>query len=179
MIEIYNIFFQIFILLLFFLFPLNPIIISSNQLKKLNLFDVYIINTIFYLLLFLFFSLINVNFKIYYFILVINFLLFIFNFKKFKKFLIDEDKFKYLFFIFCFFVLSIKFTVDPKLSWDGIAHWFLKSQNFFQGENYENISNLAFSYYPHLGSYIWSVFWKINPSNLEYLGRFFFLFSIF
>ena len=64
---------------------------------------------------------------------------------------------------------------DPTLSWDGIEHWFWKALNYNQSGSYENLKNMPLAYYPHLGSYIWGFFWSINPINLEYLGRFFYI----
>ena len=65
---------------------------------------------------------------------------------------------------------------DPKLTWDGIAHWYWKAMNYNQLGSFENLKNMPMAYYPHLGSYIWGFFWSINPINNEYYGRLFFIF---
>jgi hypothetical protein len=65
---------------------------------------------------------------------------------------------------------------DPILSWDGIGHWYYKALNYHQGGTYENLKNLPIAYYPHLGGYIWSFFWANSLLNLEYFGRFFYIF---
>ena len=31
---------------------------------------------------------------------------------------------------------------------------------FLQGGSYEDIANVPFSYYPHLGTYLWGYFWS-------------------
>lgn len=62
------------------------------------------------------------------------------------------------------------------LNWDGVAHWFLKARNFYQGGEYKDLYSLPYNYYPHLGPYVWSYFWKNSFLDLEYFGRFFFIF---
>jgi len=41
---------------------------------------------------------------------------------------------------------------------------------------FENLSTLPKYEYPHLGSFIWALFWKAVPIANEYFGRLFFLF---
>jgi len=65
---------------------------------------------------------------------------------------------------------------EPLLSWDGIAHWYYKALNYHQDGSYEDLRNLPFAYYPHLGGYLWNFFWTNSPLNLEYQGRFFYIF---
>jgi hypothetical protein len=62
------------------------------------------------------------------------------------------------------------------LTWDGAAHWLYKTQNFYQGNEFKNLVNLPMNYYPHLGSYVWAFFWKNSFLQLEYFGRFFYIF---
>jgi hypothetical protein len=62
------------------------------------------------------------------------------------------------------------------MNYDGVDHWFYKVQNFYQGGSVNNLNNLSFSHYPHLGSYIWAFFWKNSFLNYEYFGRFFYIF---
>jgi hypothetical protein len=66
-----------------------------------------------------------------------------------------------------FFAISNNF----KLQWDAIAHWFWKTQNFYQNGNLNELSNLPYPFYPHLGTYLWANFWKLSLLNHEYLGR--------
>ena len=60
---------------------------------------------------------------------------------------------------------------------------FIKSLNFFQDQEFENLKNFPISDYPHLGTYIWSFFWKFPLNSFEYLGRityaFIYVLSIF
>jgi hypothetical protein len=65
---------------------------------------------------------------------------------------------------------------EPILSWDGIAHWYFKALNYHQGGSYEDLKNLPLAYYPHLGGYLWNFFWTNSTLNLEYQGRFFYIF---
>jgi hypothetical protein len=51
-----------------------------------------------------------------------------------------------------------------------------KVQNYYQGGHYKNLFNVPFNHYPHLGSYIWAFFWKNSFLQLEYFGRFFYVF---
>jgi hypothetical protein len=80
--------------------------------------------------------------------------------------------YKILFPIIC---LSIFFEIayNAKLEWDGLAHWFWKVNNFYQNQDISNIKNLPLSQYPHLGSFVWSFFWKNSISSYEYIGRLF------
>jgi hypothetical protein len=47
----------------------------------------------------------------------------------------------------------------------------LKALNFFQDQEFENLNNFPAPDYPHLGTYIWSFFWKFPSNSSEYLGR--------
>jgi hypothetical protein len=62
------------------------------------------------------------------------------------------------------------------LAWDGVAHWFFKALNFYQDQTFGNLKNVPFNYYPHLGGFVWSYFWKGSVLQLEYFGRFFYIF---
>ncbi len=61
-------------------------------------------------------------------------------------------------------------------SWDVKSNWFFKTLNFYQNQNIENLKNFNNFDYPHLGSLIWSFFWKFPHGNFEYLGRIFYIF---
>ena len=89
------------------------------------------------------------------------------NFLYFKKFSI----FLLIFYIFSFYIIS-----NPDLGWDGKFHWYKRALNFFQNMGFENLSTLPKYEYPHLGSFIWALFWKAVPIAHEYFGRLFFLF---
>ena len=177
MIEILFIFLQLFFLIIFFSGPFY--FLSNNYLSifKLNIFDYFginiLINTAF-LLICSFFDLRILY--VFYSVIFFNLFLFLKNKKlisnKLKKF---QNLKISLFFIICLISISFYLAYDPTLSWDGIEHWFWKALNYNQSGSYENLKNMPLAYYPHLGSYIWGFFWSINPINLEYLGRFFYI----
>jgi hypothetical protein len=77
--------------------------------------------------------------------------------------------------IFPVICVSIFFDIANQaiLGWDGLSHWFWKANNFYQNQDVGNIKNLPLPQYPHLGSYIWSFFWKNSLFNYEYIGRLF------
>ena len=176
--EIIFIFCQIFLILIFFVGPLNFKTLKIFTNYNLNFFDSLIYNTVLNstLLLILSFFVFEPIF-IFYLIVFINILTLFYSFDEFKKYFKFENNLKiFIFFIICFISISFLLAYDPKMTWDGIAHWYWKAMNFNQNGNYENLKNMPMSYYPHLGSYIWSFFWSISPSNYEYLGRMFYIF---
>ncbi len=100
----------------------------------------------------------------------------LFNFKKlnfnFKK--IDV----LYFFVFSLIIISIFFSIaqNLKLEWDG-HHWIEKVLVFFKNNNIQNLKDvLIHPHYPHLGSYIWALFWKNSFLELEYFGRYFYVY---
>ena len=135
-----------FLLLNIFIFLNISLFLSMSFLK--------IESIILILALYLFFS------NIIYFKIKNNFL----YFKKFSIFLL-------IFYIFSFYIIS-----NPDLGWDGKFHWYKRALNFFQNMGFENLSTLPKYEYPHLGSFIWALFWKAVPIAHEYFGRLFFLF---
>ena len=54
--------------------------------------------------------------------------------------------------------------------------WFLKTINFYQDNSLLNLEKIPATDYPHLGSYIWSFFWRFPFGSYEYLGRIFYVF---
>jgi hypothetical protein len=62
------------------------------------------------------------------------------------------------------------------LGWDSVAHWFWKANLFFQNGNIHDFRELPYPFYPHLGTYIWALFWKTTFLQFEYLGRFVYAF---
>jgi hypothetical protein len=83
----------------------------------------------------------------------------------------------FIFFIFLITLISVSFYLayNLKLGWDAIAHWFWKTQVFFQNGSISDFSSIPYSYYPHLGAYIWAIFWKFSILKIEYLGRLYFV----
>lgn len=177
MIEIYYIISQI--LFITFLVSTPIFLVNENFLiKKLdvNFLDKISISLIFlinFLFLFSIFSF-DIKYFLYLYILIFFFLLL----KKKKK--IDFKKFKttysFYFFILLIFLLSIDLADQIYFSWDTKSNWFFKTLNFYQNQNIENLKNFNNFDYPHLGSFIWSFFWKFPHGNFEYLGRIFYVF---
>jgi hypothetical protein len=177
MIEILFIFLQLFFLIIFFSGPFYFLALNNLSVFKLNIFDYFGINILVNTTFLLICSFFNLKILyIFYAIIFFNLFLFLKN----KKLILNRlKKFRGLkiifFFIICLISISFYLAYDPTLSWDGIEHWFWKALNYNQSGSYENLKNMPLAYYPHLGSYIWGFFWSINPINLEYLGRFFYI----
>ena len=82
-------------------------------------------------------------------------------------------------FILLFFsiVISISIASNLKLEWDGAALWIYRTINFFSENNFKNLSEIpGVITYPHLGTYVWSFFWKNSIIDAEYTGRIFYVF---
>lgn len=178
MLEISNLIIQFLIILIFFSFPINPILINNEIIKKINIFDRYLINIIIYFWIFLFSSIINLNINFFKYLLILKIIIIFFRIKKITSEIKKDKPEKLIFFLICFFILAAQLIVDPRLGWDGVTHWYQKVLNFYQDQNLENIKNLEMAYYPHLGSYLWSVFWKLSILKIEYSGRLVFLFIL-
>ena len=178
MIEVFSIFAQFLIFLIIFSFPFTPKILNNTFKVKqfdFNLIDAHSINIIFFIYFCLFFSFLNVNlailFKIYF---LLSLIFIVFNIKKF-----DFKNFDILpFFVFSLLIVSIFFSIaqNLKLEWDG-HHWIEKVLVFFKNNEIKDLKNvLIHNHYPHLGSYIWAFFWKNSFLELEYFGRFFYVY---
>ncbi len=180
MLEIFNIIYFFLIFILIFSFPFNELTISHIiKLKKLNLnfFDFQSLNIIFFCYIMLMISFFNLDLKfVYYFYLLISlFFLLKFNIKIINLKKIESKK--YIFF-FSVITISIFFYIahNLKLEWDG-HHWLEKVVFFYNENKIENFYKLKIHpEYPHLGSYIWALFWKNSFINHEYVGRLFFIY---
>ena len=178
--EILNIIYFFLIFILIFSFPFNELTISHIiKLKKLNLnfFDFQSLNIIFFCYIMLMISFFNLDLKfVYYFYLLISlFFLLKFNIKIINLKKIESKK--YIFF-FSVITISIFFYIahNLKLEWDG-HHWLEKVVFFYNENKIENFYKLKIHpEYPHLGSYIWALFWKNSFINHEYVGRLFFIY---
>ena len=84
----------------------------------------------------------------------------------------------FLFLLFLIFNILLFFDVAtfPILNWDGLATWSLKMNNFYLGQNYNNLENLSYNHQPHLGPYLWALFLDNTFLKYEYFGRLFYLF---
>ena len=176
MIEIINIALSVPLFLLIFSFPLNCFNYQKFQLRKLNFFETILINIILHSNIFLLLSFLNFNLQyIFTVYIVFGIFFFILYFKKYIRYFVDSYLYLILFIVFCF-SFFIEISQNAHMNYDGVDHWFYKVQNFYQGGSVNNLNNLSFSHYPHLGSYIWAFFWKNSFLNYEYFGRFFYVF---
>ena len=161
-------------ILVFFMFPLNKYLLNKiTNSQNFNNSDAFSVNIIIHSFIFLIFSFYNINKEVFAIIVIIlsiitNLVLLKKNFNK-NTILITS-----IFLIF-FISYSIYITSFAALEWDGLASWFYKTKIFYQGGNVEDLNKVPFSFYPHLGPYIWSFFWKISQNQYEYVGRFFYV----
>ena len=189
MIEIIFIILHLFLFLIIFSYPINKFNFSKLALyNNSNLYFIYSLNIIIHLNIYLFISFLQISIKYFYYLELILFFIFIIFYRVeylnlIKK--INNDQLRYfLFFIVLNLIFFITIAEEPRLAWDGLAHWIFKARIFFDGGNYFDFKdNIPFPYYPHLGSFIWGYFWKNSFLNLEYFGRLIFpliyLISIF
>jgi len=174
MIEILNIFIQLFLYLVIFTFPINSQLISYAGLKKYTIYDFFLINFVIFSTFSIFFSLTNIDSQILFFFYLGLGLIFLIN--ELKK-----NKNNYLNIFFLFFVLLnlsifVKIASNPYLNWDGLATWAIKMNNFYFDIEYKNLKNITYSHQPHLGTFLWAFFYKNSLIEYEYVGRFFYVF---
>jgi hypothetical protein len=172
--EIILIFLQIIFIAIFF----SNTFLQLNKkitINSLGFFGKTSMNLIWILNIFLLLSFINVDLKILYFIFfVINFSIFIFN--KIKNNTIYKLNIDCILLIFLTFLISIDLASNLYLGWDAKLFWYLKSLNFYENQSFENLKNIPAFDYPHLGSYLWHLFWKYPFNVYEYHGRIFYVF---
>ena len=170
--EIILIFLQIIFIAIFF----SSTFLQLNKkitINSLGFFGKTSMNLILILNIFLMLSFINIDLKILYFIFfVINFSIFIFN----KINSIYKLNSYFLLLIFLTFLISIDLANNLYLGWDAKFFWYLKSLNFYENQSFENLKNIPAFDYPHLGSYLWQLFWKYPFNEYEYHGRIFYVF---
>jgi len=95
-----------------------------------------------------------------------------------KKINFPKIKIDYLFLLLFLFIFLVSIDIADQIyfGWDAKTNWIFKTLNFYQGQKIENLSQFNFADYPHLGSFLWSFFWKFPHGTYEYLGRIFFVF---
>ena len=122
-----------------------------------------------YLLSSFFFSNISILIIIVFIISLLSFLFSCYLNRNFKI----NNKLVLSILLFAIIVLCNFFFIanNFKLQWDAIAHWFWKTQNFYQNGSLEELSYLPYPFYPHLGTYLWANFWNLSLLNQEYMGR--------
>ena len=172
MTEIIEILIQILFILFIISFPITLLKTNTKSIiSTFSLIDKLSINLIFLINILFFASILNINSKyvLYLYAILIIFLYF-YNLRKFNFRNIRIDY--YLLILLSFVVLiSIDIAHELYFAWDTQVHWFLKALNFFQDQEFENLNNFPAPDYPHLGTYIWSFFWKFPSNSFEYLGR--------
>jgi len=177
MIEIFFILLSAFFFIIIFTFPVNYFKNRNVLLNsQLNFFDILSINVILHSNFLLIFSFFSVNLNLIFFLYIFLGLFFLsFNFKQYLNYF---HKNKIILFLFLIVLYSLFFSIAQSslLTWDGAAHWLFKANNFYQGGEFKNLNDLPFNYYPHLGTYVWAFFWKNSFLQIEYYGRFFFIF---
>ena len=174
--EIIYIILSIPIFFLYFSFPIN----HFNSKKIITNFDIsyydtVLLNIIINLNILLFCSFFSINLHIvFFFQLLCSLILSVFFFKKYYLYL--KNNFIFLSILIVFLIVYFaKLASNPSLTWDGL-HWFYKVQSFYQGGDLQNLSSLPMNHYPYLATYTWAFFWKNSFLELEYFGRFFYIF---
>ncbi len=160
---------------IYFLFPFNKYFLNKIlSSEKFGNIDAIGVNIIFHSLIFLLISFLNVNKLNFGYIII--FLSVSVNLIYFKKNFTKDNRILNLIYLTLVIVFCLKLSSYAALEWDGLGHWFYKTQIFFQGGNIHDLNKVVYSFYPHLGPYVWSFFWKLSNSEFEYLGRFFYIF---
>ena len=177
MIEILNICLSIISLSIILNFPLNYFFFEK-KFNDLNLTytDSLLINSILICNLLFITSFFSINFNyLFTFFIITSIILILRNLKNY--FLLLKKKYAILLiFLIIIFSMSIRIAHNGYLEWDGLSHWLIKAKVFFEGGSYEDLKNVPFNYYPHLGSYIWAFFWDNSLLKYEYSGRIFYIF---
>lgn len=172
---------EIILIILQILFIIVIFSVSFLQFNKkisinsLGLIEKTSMNLIFTLNIFLLLSFSNINLNFLYFIFFfLNFIiLLIYKINNNKKYNFNINFF--LLFLITF-LLSIDLAGNLYLGWDAKFFWYLKSLNFYENQSFENLKNIPAFDYPHLGSYLWYLFWKYPFDKYEYHGRIFYVF---
>jgi hypothetical protein len=177
MIELFFILLSIAVYFVIFSYPINTFnSIIFFKKNKISLFDTILLNIVIHLNFFLLFSFFKLNLKYIFFADIALGLSFIIYYRNNYCYYLKKNIQRLFFFIIACFSLFVIISYNPILSWDGIAHWYLKARNFYQDGSYHDLYSLPYNYYPHLGPYVWAYFWKNSFLELEYFGRYFFIF---
>jgi len=173
MIEVLQIFFQLFLFFLLTYFPFNKYTCNKLSFIYINSnYNAFLINIVLILNIFLLLSFfkLNLNF-IFITLFLINSFLLLFNFLNITKEIFSKTnahlKLAFIFICLCFF---LKTAVNLELGWDALSYWLSKTNIFY---NNESLFEMPHSASPQLGTYIWAFFWKNSFIQKEYLGRLF------
>ena len=179
MIEIISIIAQLIFFLVLFSFPFNTFNLNKIlNLKNgtLKLIDVHAVNIIFFSYFCLLSSFLKFDLKLlfkFYMIVSLSFLLF--NLKrKYLKFN-KNNILSFIIFILIIFSIFLFIAQDLRLEWDGHV-WIQKAMIFFNNEKLTNLNQSIHPEYPFLGTYLWALFWKNSLLELEYFGRYFYVY---
>tara|TARA_Y100000389_G_scaffold135885_1_gene133418 strand:+ start:6497 stop:7768 length:1272 start_codon:yes stop_codon:yes gene_type:complete len=161
---------------IFLIFIFVPFPVFNKINNKLNL-DLLTVNLIINCNILLFFSLTGIKIKDYQsFLILFYILIFLFYLIKFK---INPLKIKtnFIIFYFCFFILGCVVASELNFGWDAKYFYYIKSLFFYEGLGLNELSKFEHNkWHPHLGSYFWAFFWSLPFFEIEYFGRFFYLF---
>ena len=171
MIELVNIIYLIFSILLLCHFPFtNSFYFRLNYVSKFSNIENLCINLSFILNLFLITSFFEINLNKIFIVLIalslINITL------SYKNLFLREN----FFLILITYIISVYLGSNLKLEWDGQL-WIYKTINFYDGNSFFNLINIpGIVTYPHLGTFSWAFFWKNSFVDHEYTGRIFYVF---
>lgn len=184
MTEIFKIAIIFFVLVVFFIGPLN-IFDKTNKELRINILNYnFIIN--FNILLFL--SLISLPIKNYQLIYITILLLTFFYTLLISKIsyfhLIKKNIINFSIIYFSFFIIAINISSNLNFGWDAKYFYYIKSLFFFEGLGLNELREFEHNkWHPHFGSYLWAFFWSLPFMEIEYFGRlsyvFIFCFSIY
>ncbi len=179
MIEILNIFIQIFVFFTIFSFPFNENILNKTfklENTNLGLIDTQAINIIFFSYLCLLVSLLDFNIKMFFKIyLSLSIVFILINRKWYFAQIKKRNLNNFIIFFLITFSIFIFIAQNIKLEWDGHV-WISKAEIFFNHENITNLNNTLHADYPYLGTYLWAFFWGNSYLELEYFGRYFYVY---
>tara|TARA_B100000131_G_scaffold283231_1_gene291022 strand:- start:235 stop:1527 length:1293 start_codon:yes stop_codon:yes gene_type:complete len=169
MFELINILYLYLSVLIILAFPISRKLTNFRFDNNKNIFDIFLLNSIFLTYIFLICSFFIFSQQKIFFILMILSLAKIFVIS--KSFQIKKINLSHVIFFLISLSIVISIAYTPTLMWDGLAHWLFKTKVFFNNESVQKLHELPFSYYPHLGAYIWAFFWKNSFFDAEYTGR--------
>ena len=95
-------------------------------------------------------------------------------YKKLKNKITFNPLILVLFFLFIF-LITINLFDNLYLGWDAKLFYILKTINFHSNLNVNSLNDLPVYDYPHLGSFVWALFWKFPLNISEVYGRIFYI----
>ncbi len=166
MIELLNIFFILFSILIF----LTGGIFNFYNIKKISIISIDNLSQNLILLLSFIWvaSIFNLPKEIFFiFLYILSFFIIFYLILSKKDFSIEILT---VFSILIVFILSIVITNDLFLSHDSRLYWVEKAKIFYNGK-FVNDDLTIKNEYPHFGTYLWGYFWKNSYIDYEYTGR--------